>query len=696
MKTLCKFLVIISLVTTAFTTHLQAERGDLYSYEELAYFTYDDVVSFMQNQFSGYLDPEANPEFFDLATSFFQNLIDQRNIRVYKLIYETVDFYGNPTQASGIVLIPEHDTWTCTRSFSIYDHGTVFRRESVNSRPSNWGGEFMLTLMMASLNTICAAPDYYGLGDGPGFHHHNTYRTNVNSSIDCVRAGRNLCDILGVTYNNRLLPMGYSEGGHASMGIAKMVTEEGLQDEFQIPFVGAGSGAYDMSGEAFNFILGNPYYITPAYILYQLATCEDIYGNLVLEEEGETYSTYLTSPYDQYFEQYILSQSGNIGWVPSYWPSMFHPEKVQELVGNPNHPFRVCLGNSNVYNWRNIYPTLMYYCTTDGQVPYTGALKTRDVQRALLPWYLFWQRFKIQAINLTFGDLIPSHEACALPSIMVQLIFMYHNLGLDCEYTGRQQEVQALRTVGREFIDSRTVYSRQSLDFSPVARGKQISNVLAYNLNTGEQLTMHGESRIDITENGFYLFRITYGDQTVDYSWLMKSDPDYVPTDDYDPVVTNPMIKGTWIDLTLLPEDVRRVTVVDAAGNEIASIEDGLETGQVYLNRPEGMADGDYTVLVKTDRNNYPLELKVRSEIESSGLTTYPNPVSDILKISTEECDQSWEISVYDSQGAEVLRTNAQTSGCSIDLKVKGLPSGVYRLGMQSGKVTRAGSFVVM
>jgi len=674
-----------------------ASRGDLISYEELAYLEHEDVSAIFSSQFEGFLDPEENPEFFALATAYFNSLIDQRNITIYKLIYETIDFYNDPAQASGIILIPDHDQYNCSKSFSLYAHGTVFAREGVNSRPAAWGGEFMLTLMMASINTICVAPDYYGLGDGDGFHHHSHYKTNATSSLDIIRAGRNLCDQLGVEYNNRVMPMGYSEGGHASMALSLMVKLEGLENEFALKFIGAGSGAYDMSGEAFNFIVGNPFYPTRQYILYQVASCQDMYEDLILEEEGEDVSTYLKSPYDELYTEHVLGQTGQLSWVPSPWPQMFQPGVMEEMLEDPNHPFRRCLARSNVFNWLNTTPTLMYYCVTDQQVPYTAALKTRDVQRSLIPWWLFWQRFKIQAIDLTLGNTIPSHEACALPSIFVQLAVMSLNLGLDCEFTGRAAEVtESLRTTSGEYIGGKTLYASKIIDLQTENGRGPIRSITGGNLQTGSKIEAYAGSELVIEENGFYILKVQYADGTEHVTWLLKTDPDLVNTDDYDPIRSNPMVGRTWLDLSLLDEDVRQVVITDSESNEhfIASASD-IDGSGVFLERTPSMAAGDYLVEVRTARYTFPLRLKVADEPLTNALSVYPNPVANSLHIDLGACESiKVAAEVVDIKGSVLRRTEVHPVNCSVKMDVEGLNPGIYTIRIAEGQQQRCYEFV--
>jgi hypothetical protein len=651
-----------------------ANRGDIVSYELMDDLTSDDVVNYGMSVVGNFLPVDS--EVSQILQLYFKSIIDERNLTVYKVIYETVNFDDNPVQASGVVIIPSHPNFICEKSFSLYGHGTRFDREGVFSRRNAWDSEFFLALLMSSINTICVAPDYYGMGDGDGFHHHNSYKTNATSSLDLVRAGRHLCDILGVPYNNKFLPMGYSEGGTNSMGVAKMIHTEGLQDEFNISLLGCGSGAYDLSGEAYNFITNNPFYPTRQYILYLLATCENMYGNLIDEEAGESISTYLKSPYDQLYIDNLLTQNGNVGWAPQQWATMFYPEAIQQVLSNPNHPFRVCLKNSDVYFWRNPYKTFLYYCTTDEQVPYTGALKTRDIQRAFIPWYQFWNRFKIQAIDLTL-DVIPDHSTCALPSIFVELFFMQFNLGLSCEPSGREANQLKLTSITGEMVANEVIYSDKFFNLKQLKEENDLKSIELLNLINSQRISSNDADHITLQDGGMYLVLMTRNNGEQVFNWLFKMAPDYVNTADYDPILNNPMNQSTKLDLSLLEEEIQQIAIVDRQGTEYLVINDNLDQKEFLLERTKAMKDGEYTVEVRTAEFTYPLLLKVDSKANDKAISVYPNPSNETVNINLGFIPtQNLTIRIFDVQGALVSQTQGNTQ--IIQLNVGDLGRGFY------------------
>ena len=675
-----KYLVVVSLI---FSLNIFAERGDIISYELLDERSSQEVLDYAMRSAGSFIDLEENVIIKEILKSYFTSIIKNRDLSFYKLIYETIDFEDQ--MASGVVIVPKSESHTCTLSFSIYGHGTMFAREEVFSRPVNWnpagrGSEFLFPMLMAAANTICAVPDYYGMGDGSGFHHHNSAKTNAASSLDLVRAGRNLCDQLGIAYNQNLITYGYSEGGTNAMAVAKMVSDNNWKNEFKISLVVGGSGAYDMSGEAYEFIINNEYYPTRAYIPYLIGGCQDMEGMLYDEEAGETPSDYFEEPYDQLYMDNLLTQNGNMGWVPLPWPQMFKEGIVEEIKLNPDHPFRRCLENNNVYDWANPYTTYLLYCTTDEQVPYTGAIKTKEVQQSYIPSWKFWDRFKIQAIDLTLGGFSSSHSVCSLPSIVVELLLMNDKRKARCT-RNEQNERGTLRANTGEVLNSRVIHTLQRISNFELSTSNRIYNsVEGVNLMTGKSYSTNNNKDIVIKEQGLYLFKVKDSGGQEEIFWTFKQNPTFVKTDDYDPILTNPMVDQSKLDLSLLNEEVKYLSITDMEGNLYWKkiVEQDIEN--FLLKRTEEMKAGKYILTVNTVEGTYPLSLKVEDEIFTDELLVFPNPTKDFLKIRLKDYSKNEMVlvHVYNAQGQLLKSKHVTLDQPIINVDVKGLSTGMY------------------
>jgi len=108
-------------------------------------------------------------------------------IEIYRVIYKTIDAFGNETQASGAVVLPV--TGSTAFPNCIYAHGTVLKRFDV---PSYESDELILGIIYACSGYIMSLPDYLGMGDSPGRHLYCHAKTEATASVDLLRAAKTL------------------------------------------------------------------------------------------------------------------------------------------------------------------------------------------------------------------------------------------------------------------------------------------------------------------------------------------------------------------------------------------------------------------------------------------------------------------------------------------------------------------------
>ena len=178
-----------------FLLQLQAQdRGKLLAYELIAEKTTGQIDDLLMESTGGI------PGFFIgflLPTTF--------DVRVYKVIYHTIDGRGNPTIASGALYIPI--PYPNAAPFTAYLHGTIIDEASV---PSNLTGvEGAIGWAMATDGYVVALPDYIGLGESPGPHPYVHAQSEATASIDMMRASRQLCNMIGAGLNGQVFLAGY-------------------------------------------------------------------------------------------------------------------------------------------------------------------------------------------------------------------------------------------------------------------------------------------------------------------------------------------------------------------------------------------------------------------------------------------------------------------------------------------------------
>lgn len=167
----------------------------------------------------------------------------RHGVRAYRLTYRTVDPQGAPTTATGLLTLPRGGAH---RLDLVSDtHGTMVDRAYAPSAGEDFGR--VPSYVNASAGRAVAAPDYLGLGRGPGLHPYMDTASSVTASLDMLRAARAAADRLGRPLTGDLYATGFSQGGQVAMALGKAL-HQGADRHFRLRALAPVSGPYDLEG----------------------------------------------------------------------------------------------------------------------------------------------------------------------------------------------------------------------------------------------------------------------------------------------------------------------------------------------------------------------------------------------------------------------------------------------------------------
>jgi len=137
-------------------------------------------------------------------------------------------------------------------------HGTTADKNAVPSRIApNFvasGEGWAALLLLAAGGYVLAAPDYLGLGDGPGVHPYPNGPLNAPSGVDILRAAKELVVDLHRKPGTKLVVAGYSEGGLNAAWLTRILQDH--PDPSMRPTASAPmAGPYDLMGAQMRSIL---------------------------------------------------------------------------------------------------------------------------------------------------------------------------------------------------------------------------------------------------------------------------------------------------------------------------------------------------------------------------------------------------------------------------------------------------------
>lgn len=213
-----------------------------------------------------------------LTADKFDPATDRYGVRTYRLVYRTTGATGQPTTASGLVALPI--TGARRLATVSFGHGTeVYKPDA----PSTSDDIFVIgpALTFASAGFAAVAPDYLGLGLGPGPHPWMDVPSETTASLDLLRAARAFVAQQGRELKREVYLSGFSQGASAALALARTL-QAGGDPWFRAAAVAPISGAYDFRHAAL------PSLFTPAvhpvlagayatYLLVAFDRLHDIY-----------------------------------------------------------------------------------------------------------------------------------------------------------------------------------------------------------------------------------------------------------------------------------------------------------------------------------------------------------------------------------------------------------------------------------
>lgn len=210
----------------AHAQHKEPERGTLVSAEKLYTLATSQAVA------------------AELGAAGFEDDTVRHGVVAYRLVYRTVDAYGRPTTASGLFVVPlSRQKHVRTVSFA---HGTGSHKDD---SPSMQRGEFVSAPVIAhaAAGAAAVAPDYLGMGKGPGLHPWMDIASETTASLDMLRAARAFAPRTGHVLERQVMVTGFSQGASAALGLGRAL-EAGEDRWFGLGALAPVSGAYDFGG----------------------------------------------------------------------------------------------------------------------------------------------------------------------------------------------------------------------------------------------------------------------------------------------------------------------------------------------------------------------------------------------------------------------------------------------------------------
>lgn len=349
--------VVTALLVTgvgSFTPLAQArpasQRGDLIQVEAVSTRTPSQVSDFLKS--AGIDSTEV-----------------RYGVRGYRITYRTITPRGTPTTATGLLVLPEDGRHN--RLDLVADtHGTMVDRDYAPSVGEDDGR--LSPYLHASVGRAVAAPDYLGLGKGPGRHPYMDTASAVSASLDMLRATRTATRELGRPLTGNVYGTGFSQGGQVAMALGRALSQ-GADAHFRLKVLAPVSGPYDIVGQEMpalfdgrvNDISGVLYM---AYWLTAQNRLHPLYGD-TRNAFREPYAQVVEGLFDTHHTTEEV-----LGALPSTVKEMLTPAFYARLQHPSGALFDAARNNDHTCDWKPDVPVRLYTASGDTDVPIGNTL----------------------------------------------------------------------------------------------------------------------------------------------------------------------------------------------------------------------------------------------------------------------------------------------------------------------------------
>lgn len=341
--------VSLALVASPAAADVRHERGDLVSITPIERLSRADLAA--------YLDESG----MDVPRTRY-------GTDAYRVVYRTITPQGKPTTASGLVAFPRNDDGRLR--LVTFLHGTNATKNSAASMRR--APDRAKSLLFAGAGFAVAAPDYLGLGVGPGRHPYADTDSETSASIDLLLATKKIARMRDVRLHRGVDVTGFSQGGRGTLSVGRAL-QRGEAPGFDVHAMAPVAGPYDTLGVELPALVDGRVTkkiatLYTAYLLTAWSYLMDLYDD-PSEAFQPRYAPIVDGLMDGTHEFPEISEA-----LPDS-PRELLTDEFWDLMSNPTGEFRARLAYADQIctDWRPRAPLRLYVGSADGDVPVANA-----------------------------------------------------------------------------------------------------------------------------------------------------------------------------------------------------------------------------------------------------------------------------------------------------------------------------------
>ena len=299
-------------------------------------------------------------------------------VDAFQIVYGTVDPVGRATFASGLVALPREAQDAGDLPQVAWLHGTrVYRGEVASVSAESDDRRFAFAF--ASAGYAVTAPDYLGLGSGPGYHPWMDSGSAAAVSLDALQATRTFAEQRGSRLRTDVLVSGFSQGGNSALALGRLLRDEARPD-VRLGALAPISGGYGWSGWLRSALTGgvDPFAAT-IYLAYFSVAWNRLHG--LYNDPAEAFLAPYAGDIETLFDNDHTIEQIVAGLPPT--PGELLSPEFAEYLQYPTGALQTALAAADgVGDWRPSVPVHLYAASGDHEMPIASTLHAEQALKA--------------------------------------------------------------------------------------------------------------------------------------------------------------------------------------------------------------------------------------------------------------------------------------------------------------------------
>jgi pimeloyl-ACP methyl ester carboxylesterase len=295
------------------------------------------------------------------------------DVRVVAINYRTPGAKGDPSNASGALLVPAGACAAQSHPLVAYAKGTDVQKPRTLANPAD-NETFLLAAMYAAQGYAVVATDYLGFAKSAHpYHPYLHAESEATTVIDSIRAARRVASAQGFALNGKVMLTGYSQGGHSSMSAHRAI-EQHHAGEINVAAGAHLAGPYNLSGSFKSPVVIAGYQF---FVPYMVTGYQKIYGNIY-----SNVTQAFRAPYSDYIETLLPSPDltyttlvttgklpGGPGVTPTQARDLVFTAEFVASAPNESSPLFQAAKRNDLLGWTPKAKTLLCGGAGDPTVP---------------------------------------------------------------------------------------------------------------------------------------------------------------------------------------------------------------------------------------------------------------------------------------------------------------------------------------